>query len=121
MVQILFILNIIFVVYFSVNTSVANGGVSYTDEMAHLIAYGAMGFLAYLSANSINKRVYFFLLIIGLGLTLELVQSFLPSRSASLVDIIANFFGAVSGYLLGWLALKSGLRKFFPKENLTSD
>ncbi len=85
----------------------------HVDKIAHIIAYGIMGFLAYLSVSSVRKRFYFFFIVISLGLVLELFQLYVPGRSASFFDIIANTLGAVLGYLCAWLALAYFIKNSF--------
>ena len=41
------------------------------------------------------------LMILLLGVGLELLQSFIPGRSFSFVDMIANIFGVILGVLFG--------------------
>jgi VanZ family protein len=89
-----------------VPTPVASSGM-YSDKIAHLLAYGVMGVLAFLSAKSKMGRIYLFALIFSLGLVLEIFQNYIPGRDMSLLDILANTAGSALGYLLGWLILFS--------------
>jgi len=78
MLRMIFIAYTLLVIGLSLIPTAMAGGGMHSDKFAHFIAYGAMGFLAYISVRSINKRVS---------------------------------FDAISGSLLGWIVLKSDLRK----------
>jgi VanZ family protein len=107
MIQIVLIGYILLVIALSlIPTPVASGGM-YTDKIAHLLAYGVMGVLAFLSAKSKKGRIYLFTIIVCLGLFLEIFQNYIPGRDMSLLDILANTAGSALGYLLGWLILFS--------------
>lgn len=73
-------------------------GAGYSDKIAHFIAYGGMGVLAYFGTDSLRKRSYLFLSIIALGVLMEGLQFYIPGRSASYLDILANAGGALFGF-----------------------
>ena len=100
MLKLIFIAYTLLVITLSLIPTAIGGSVMYADKLAHFIAYGGMGFLAYISVGSVNKRVYLFLLVISLGVVLEFFQLYIPGRSASFLDIMANTLGAISGGLL---------------------
>ena len=107
MIQIALIGYILLVIALSlIPTPVASSGM-YSDKIAHLLAYGFMGVLAFLSVRGIKRRIYLFIVIFSLGLVLEIFQIYIPGRDMSLFDILANTAGAALGYLLGWLILIS--------------
>jgi VanZ family protein len=80
-----------------------NAGIAiYThfDKFGHFLFYAGIGLLLYLTLRSsgktiLEKYVYLFSLGIGMlyGTFIELLQAFLPWRSASLLDLTANFLG----------------------------
>ena len=105
MLQLIFIAYVLLVIILSLIPTAALGEGLHVDKIAHIIAYGIMGFLAYLSVSSVRKRFYFFFIVISLGVLLELFQLYIPGRSASFFDILANTLGAALGYLCAWLAL----------------
>jgi VanZ family protein len=78
------------------------------DKGVHFLEYGALGFLmAHAAHVSWPKRRYKFLaagwLSLGLGLTDELHQLYVPGRSGDAADLIADALGisvAVLGYAL---------------------
>jgi len=120
MLQLIFIVYILLVITISLIPTAIGGSGLYSDKLAHFLAYGGMGFLAYMSVDSVKKRFYLFLLIISLGVVLEFFQFFIPGRSASFLDVIANTIGVVSGYFAGWLVLATDLRKLVLDEEIVS-
>ena len=74
MLKLIFIAYTLLVITLSLIPTAIGGSGMYVDKLAHFIAYGGMGFLAYISVGSVNKRVYLFLLVISLGVVLEFFQ-----------------------------------------------
>jgi VanZ family protein len=52
---------------------------------------------------------------------LELFQLYIPGRSASFFDIVANTLGATMGYLVGWIVISEILNNLALKEELPSN
>lgn len=86
------------------------------DKAGHVLAYAA---LATAGGIGYRGRRSFFLVGLGLlllGAALELAQSFLPDRIASLHDILANAIGIALGLLFAgtakalWLRPRPGRR-----------
>lgn len=74
------------------------------DKAGHVLAYAALA-----AAGGIGYRGQRSLFLVGLallllGAALELAQSFLPDRIASLQDILANAIGIALGSLLAGTA-----------------
>lgn len=105
MVQLTLIVYILLVIGLSLIPSAALGNDLQSDKLAHFIAYGVMGLLAYISVDSIRKKSYLFIFVISLGAVLELFQLYIPGRSASYSDIIANTIGASLGYFIAWIVI----------------
>ena len=104
MIQLIFISYVFIVIALSLIPTPVSGTGMYSDKIAHLLAYMLMSVLAFLSVSTINKRIYLFILIICIGLTLEVLQNFIPGRQFAVLDILANFIGLLLGYVLGWIA-----------------
>jgi len=121
MLKLIFIAYALLVMTFSLIPTAIGGSAMYADKLAHFIAYGGMGFLAYISVASVNKRVYLFLLVISLGVVLEFFQLYIPGRSASFVDIMANTLGVIVGYFVGWILLAVAFRNVRLDEELSSE
>ena len=76
MIQIALIAYILLIIALSlIPTPVANSGM-YSDKIAHLLAYGVMGILAFLSVKGIKMRIYLFIIVFSLGLILEIFRSY---------------------------------------------
>lgn len=83
------------------------------DVVTNALGYGPLGFLLVLGAlRSGGGRLALLaatLLAALLSLTLESLQSYLPARVPSNVDLALNVFGAWLGALLAWVLERSGV------------
>lgn len=68
---------------------------NWVDKIEHFIAFSTLAFLFCLFWET--SRVRLFLLLLAYGCGIELFQLFIPDHVASLLDILADFFGIVSG------------------------
>jgi len=50
-----------------------------------------------------NKRIAIFLIALGIGILIEVVQLGIPGREFSLLDIAADVLGIIVGALLKWI------------------
>lgn len=121
MPQLIFIACVLLVITLSLLPTAMGGSGLYSDKLAHFFAYGGMGFLTYMSVDSAEKRFYLFLLVISLGVVLEFFQLYIPGRSASFLDIIANTLGASLGYFVGWIFLATAIKNVLLDKKLASD
>ncbi|MEK6531095.1 MAG: VanZ family protein [Deltaproteobacteria bacterium] len=93
------------------------------DKLYHFIAYFLLGFLwaraldssalAFAGGNRKKGALAFAAIMAFLfGVLMEVVQYFIPERSAEVVDALANGAGAISGaFVFGYICLR-----FFKKE-----
>ena len=76
------------------------------DVTANVLGYGPLGFLLALAALRSGRGVRGIVLLTGcamlFSLTLETMQSYLPTRVPSNVDLALNSAGAVGGAALAW-------------------
>lgn len=99
-----FVIGVVAVAVLSLVPLQAIPGMDVSDKAQHLIAYLCLalaGGIAFPGRRS--------LLVMGLGLvlfgvSLELAQSFIPGRFASVVDAAANTLGVALGLTLAWVA-----------------
>jgi len=75
-------------------------GFSLTDKLCHFLEFGIFGFFLQRSFSSINMKVnYKFIIVFILGSLYgvfdEFHQSFIPGRTASFADILADSLGIV--------------------------
>lgn len=103
MLQTIFIAYVLFVIVLSLIPLPSTGTAMYTDKIIHFLMYGIMGFLAYISVPSKSGRKYLLVFIVLLGAALELIQIFIPGRSASYIDLAANTAGVVFAIFLFWI------------------
>jgi VanZ family protein len=70
------------------------------DKVAHLIAFGAIGFSGYLGPARRRPSVPMLVSLI-LALLLEWLQGYVPGREYSLLDCAANLAGIAAGFAAG--------------------
>lgn len=87
------------------------------DKFFHALAYFAL--MAWFSQiyHKSNKRILMAVMFVMLGVILEYLQSFEPSRFAEFGDMVANTAGVVLAYLINLTAVRFTLVKI---ENLVS-
>lgn len=83
-------------------------------KMAHFTEYGILAlmlFRAFRSGNSVRWRwrwaVYSWLVVIGYALLDEFHQTFVASRTPSIVDSMIDFLGGMTALLILWLARRN--------------
>lgn len=81
------------------------------DVIANVIGYMPLGFLAALAAYPVLRRRYAFafafICSILLSFTLELLQLYLPTRTSSNLDLLANTAGGTLGALIALAATRA--------------
>ncbi len=82
------------------------------DLTANVLGYAPLGFLLALAALRSGRGMRGIVLLTAcaalLSLTLETMQSYLPTRVPSNVDLVLNTSGAVAGALLAWVLERLG-------------
>ena len=72
-----------------------------SDKVCHFCAYVLLSLLAATAQKTRRRSVFAALLMGVLGLALEILQGFTPTRSMDLVDAMASWLGVACGMLLG--------------------
>jgi VanZ family protein len=83
-------------------------GIFQIDKFVHFFVFGLLMILSSYGLKKIFTTTHFranpvlvgSLYSIGLGITVEILQLFVPNRSFSLADIVANTIGVGLGYLI---------------------
>ncbi len=70
------------------------------DKLNHTVAFMTLYLLISLSFRDFINTKYKIILLLIIAVQIEMVQSFLPNREASLLDIIADMTGVMVGYIL---------------------
>ncbi|MBL8314343.1 MAG: VanZ family protein [Rubrivivax sp.] len=70
------------------------------DKLEHVVAFAALSFVARLGGDSRSPALRVGLALLAYGLLIEVVQSWLPSRHADVLDLAADAAGIVLGLLL---------------------
>jgi len=79
------------------------------DKIFHALVYF---FLVLWFSGQYKISFTFFLVITLYGALIELIQYFLPYRSAELMDIFSNQIGVIAGIILSILGLGGWSKKF---------
>ncbi|MCF8106322.1 MAG: VanZ family protein [Desulfohalobiaceae bacterium] len=79
------------------------GDFGHIDKAYHFLSYCWLAFLPLLAFAKQRTAMNLSLAMIGLGLGLEFIQYFLPARTLSGLDFLANSLGVGLGL---WLGLK---------------
>lgn len=75
------------------------------DKLNHLLAFGALGFCAFIGSSAARSRwLWGPAALLGYGVLIELLQSQLPPRSADWRDVVADALGITAGLVLAALA-----------------
>ncbi len=106
MLQLVFIAYALLVIFLSLIPAPSAGGGMYTDKIVHFFIYAGMAFLAYVSVQSMRRKLYLFIFILLLGISLEFFQMYIPGRDASVIDIAANTGGVLTSFFLCWFFVK---------------
>ncbi|PCJ96231.1 MAG: hypothetical protein COA45_11430 [Zetaproteobacteria bacterium] len=69
------------------------------DKVFHSMFFTGLALNIPLTRNMFG-RILAFILLIALGFSIEVVQYYIPHRSASLYDLIANIIGVLFGFML---------------------
>ncbi|MCB2082095.1 MAG: VanZ family protein [Rickettsiales bacterium] len=72
------------------------------DKLFHLMAYAAMMAVPTCVFRRVAPVVISAVFLVALGAGIELAQSFMPSRTASIYDMLFNVLGVALGWMLGW-------------------
>ncbi|NRA29925.1 MAG: VanZ family protein [Parvularculaceae bacterium] len=79
------------------------GDPSQTDKIGHYLAYGALAGCAIVGFVQRFSTLLLLAGVLAYGALFEGLQSLTPERTASLADMSANTFGALTGLIAGLL------------------
>jgi len=79
--------------------------VSYSDKLNHVAAFFTL-YLLHTAAFPLLSAARHSLLLIGYGIFIEVVQAFLPTRSSSVEDLVADSIGIFTAILFQYLFLR---------------
>jgi VanZ family protein len=104
-----FILLVIYV-FLGVVKIPADGPLSFNDLLMHCIGYIVLMCSIFLAFPLKNKAIKFLTLLFIFSFLIECIQYFLPYRSFSLMDMLANSMGLLIGLGLAWLCFPVFIR-----------
>jgi VanZ family protein len=103
----LLVLNTLFIIVAStVPAGPEAPAIPYLDKICHFAAYLTLSFFIFYGFENLQKRVVLLVAGIGLGIAMESIPFFLPSRDASALDEVTNAAGLVAGMLVFWMIKK---------------
>jgi hypothetical protein len=76
-----------------------------SDLIGHFVLFATIAFAAVGFARAPAQLSWLAFVTIGLGVTLEYAQNFIPYRSSEIPDGVANALGGVAGYAAALLVL----------------
>jgi len=85
------------------------------DKLNHIFAFFILSLLANFSFPEKKFFVAIFLPLLGYGLTIEIIQHFLPYRMFSLFDVAADAIG-IGLYKISFPFLRKGANTIFHKK-----
>ncbi|MDO6619154.1 MULTISPECIES: VanZ family protein [unclassified Shewanella] len=88
------------------------------DKVGHTVSFLGLTFLAYFAFKP--KWYWMGLIMTAYAVLIELIQSQIPYRSASIADVVADLIGVVLFYLLLFVFRKYQAAKLFKKGPLKS-
>ncbi len=77
------------------------------DKLEHAAAYAILCVIGVVSYPRRRTRMALVIGLVACGVALELLQSFVPGREASVADVIANTFGVVIGFAASMLTRRA--------------
>ena len=70
------------------------------DKLEHLLAYAMLALCGGFAFSAHRTEITLGALLIGFGCILEIAQFYIPGRSGSIADAIANGLGVVAGMVI---------------------
>ncbi len=107
--RILFALNLILIIVASLTPS-STPTLRNFDKVGHFAAYASLATLALFSFQPFRARLVVFLFAASLGIVIEWLQSFVPTRELSALDAVSNVAGLFMGIFVYYI-LKTVLPK----------
>ncbi|MBS4010705.1 MAG: VanZ family protein [Roseovarius sp.] len=72
------------------------------DKWTHALLFAALGWFAMGAWRSHSKRQRMVWILMGVAVVTEVLQAWVPGRSPSLADFLADAVGLAAGAWLGW-------------------
>ena len=83
------------------------GNAELNDKVAHFAAYGALGVSAFFAnIRLLGRQIWTVIALAIYGAFLEVLQGLGGVRQPEIADAVANMLGAISGFGIGFLALR---------------
>ena len=99
-IKFLVVLILIVITYYSLKTPTGNNDLPMNDKIGHCLAYASLSFHLMLLSNSIKNKIFGLFFAICYSLLMEYLQGFIPNRTPSMYDMIANTTGVLVGFFI---------------------
>ena len=73
--------------------------VNLNDKLLHFLCFLYLTIISWLS-RIIYKELWLYVIVLGYGILIEIVQIYIPYRSFEFLDIFADFLGVLAGNFL---------------------
>lgn len=97
---------LLIITYFSLRVS-SDVSLPTNDKVGHFLAYTVLSYTILLICDTNNRKWIGIIFSICYGFLMEFLQGFVPGRDPSILDMIANSFGALIGLIIPF---KIGIR-----------
>ncbi len=109
--QVAFFLNWALLLFLTLSpSSLGPIGIQHADKLFHIIGFGAFAFFFVLAFPRLKLR-WIILLSFCMGIGVEAAQSFIPYRSFSIADMVADLTGILIAVLMLFFLRKNASRR----------
>lgn len=75
-----------------------------SDKLMHFAAFAALAFLPVMTFEKIRNIAAGIVFVMAIGIGIEVVQHYLPTRSADVMDVVFDGIGITAGVIAGTVA-----------------
>lgn len=76
------------------------------DKVLHLVAFMCLAFIPTITFDKIRNVIFGIAFVLAIGITIELIQHYIPTRRAEFMDVVFDGVGVAIGTMIG-LSLRS--------------
>jgi len=108
------LLAIAFILVMATKPETLQLNISNADKYLHVAAFAALMFLPALTFDRLRNVAIAAAALLAFGISIEIIQSYLPTRSPELMDIVSDALGVMMGGGLGF-ALRNLYQSCLPR------
>ena len=76
------------------------------DKILHMLAFICLSFMPAIMLSKARDMIFGLLFVMAIGIGIELIQHYIPSRNAEFMDVVFDGLGVAIGTMMG-LSLRS--------------